>query len=205
MKTTQHIFELIIEDPVSSKFHVRARVPQSCFLSSILLWRICDEENSWPLGFSISDYRINNLRYADNIILIATSMENLEELIKRVETASEIELKLNCQKAKVMIIERENNNRIFFKWQNTKWSQNLYIWGRLIEWRRLQYGDTEADRDGVPRLDSQGRIFNNTMMSLVQFLVFSFYRTETWMISQKDHNYINAYEMWCWRRMLRIL
>ena len=50
---------------------------------------------------------INNLRYADNIILMAESEEELKNLVMKVKVESEkAGLKLNIQKTKIMMIGR---------------------------------------------------------------------------------------------------
>ena len=45
-----------------------------------------------------------------------------------------------------------------------------------------------------------------TKVRLVRSLVFSIflYGAETWTMKSRDHSTINAFEMWCWRRLLRI-
>lgn len=49
------------------------------------------------------------MRYADDILLIANSIEELEELLNRLKTESiNYGLKINYNKSKVMIIDREN-------------------------------------------------------------------------------------------------
>ena len=51
----------------------------------------------------ISGRNINNLRYADDTILMAESEEKLKSLFKKVKEESEkAELNLNIQKAKIM-------------------------------------------------------------------------------------------------------
>ena len=46
---------------------------------------------------------ISNLRYADDITLMAESKEELQSLLKKVKEKSEkVELKLNIQKTKIM-------------------------------------------------------------------------------------------------------
>jgi len=46
---------------------------------------------------------INNLRYADNTILMAESKEELKSLLMKVKEESEkLDLKLNIQKTKIM-------------------------------------------------------------------------------------------------------
>ena len=54
-------------------------------------------------GIRIAGRNINNLRYADNTILIAESEEELKRLLMKVKEESETPgLKLNTQKAKIM-------------------------------------------------------------------------------------------------------
>ena len=49
-------------------------------------------------------------------------------------------------------------------------------------------------------------ITKTTKARLVQALVFPIasYASETWTLNKADRNRIAAFEMWCWRRMLRI-
>ena len=54
-------------------------------------------------GIKIAGRNINNLRYADNITLMAESEEELKSLLMRLGEESEIDgLKLNIQKTKIM-------------------------------------------------------------------------------------------------------
>ena len=54
-------------------------------------------------GFRIGGKTINNLKYADDIILLATSPEELQELVSRVErVAKEYNMLINATKTKVM-------------------------------------------------------------------------------------------------------
>ena len=54
-------------------------------------------------GIKIARRNINNLRYADDITLIAESEEELKSLLMKVKEESEIVgLKLNIQKTKIM-------------------------------------------------------------------------------------------------------
>ena len=60
-------------------------------------------------GFRIGGRNISNLRYADDIVLIATSPDELQELLDRIVTAgAEYGLKINVDKTKVMIVNAEN-------------------------------------------------------------------------------------------------
>ena len=54
-------------------------------------------------GIKIAGRNINNLRYTDNITLMAESEEELKSLLMKVEEESEkVDLKLNIQKTKIM-------------------------------------------------------------------------------------------------------
>ena len=54
-------------------------------------------------GIKISGRNINNLRYADDTILMAESEEELKSLLMKVKVESEkVGLKLNIQKSKIM-------------------------------------------------------------------------------------------------------
>ena len=53
-------------------------------------------------GIKIAGRNINNLRYADNITLMAESEEELKSLLKVKEESENVGLKLNIQKTKVM-------------------------------------------------------------------------------------------------------
>ena len=54
-------------------------------------------------GIRIARRNINNLRYSDDIILMAESEEELKSLLKKVKEKSEkVGLKLNIQKTKIM-------------------------------------------------------------------------------------------------------
>ena len=63
--------------------------------------------NAWldetQAGIKISRRYINNLRYADDTILMAESKEKLKSLLMKVKKESEnVGLKLNIQKTKIM-------------------------------------------------------------------------------------------------------
>ena len=53
-------------------------------------------------GIKIAGRNINNLRYADDTILMAESEEKLKSLLMKVKESEKVGLKLNIQKAKIM-------------------------------------------------------------------------------------------------------
>ena len=73
-------------------------------------------------GIKIAGRNINNLRYADDITLMAESEEELKSLLMKLKEESEkVGLKLNIQKIKIMANRWGNNGnseRLYFGLQN---------------------------------------------------------------------------------------
>ena len=67
------------------------------------IWKRSSEPDIWALYIQISRRNINNLRYADDVTLMAESEEELKSLLMEVKEENEkVGLKLNIQKTKVM-------------------------------------------------------------------------------------------------------
>ena len=77
-------------------------------------------------GIKIARENINNLRYADDITLMAESEKELKSLLMTVkEEGEKVGLKLNIQKTKIMASYQFMANR----WGNNGNSDRLYFWG----------------------------------------------------------------------------
>ena len=64
------------------------------------------DELGW-IGVTINGRTINNLRYADDIVLIATSAAALQQLIDRInEVSKEYGLEISIKKTKVMVVSK---------------------------------------------------------------------------------------------------
>ena len=90
-------------------FQIGKGVCQGCILSPCLfnlyaeyIMRKAGLEEA-QAGIKIAGRNINNLRYADDITLMAESEEELQSLLMKVKEESEkVGLKLNIQKSKIM-------------------------------------------------------------------------------------------------------
>ena len=90
-------------------FQIRKGVRQGCTLSPCL-FNLYAEHNmrnagldEAKAGIKIAGRNINNLRYADNTIIMAESEGELKSLLMKVKEESEqVGLKLNIQKTKIM-------------------------------------------------------------------------------------------------------
>ena len=62
-------------------------------------------------------------------------------------------------------------------------------------------------RKAMPNLDSVFRSRDITLLTkahLVKAMVFLMYGYESWTIKRAEHWRIDAFELWCWRRLLRV-
>ena len=64
-------------------------------------------------------------------------------------------------------------------------------------------------REAMTKLDSILKSRDNTLLTkvhLVKAMVFPvvMYRCESWTIKKAEHRRIDAFELWCWRRLLRV-
>ena len=114
-------------------FQIGKGVHQGCILSPCL-FNLHAEYTVWnarldeaQAGIKIAGRNTNNLRYADDITLMAESEEELQSLLMKVKEDSEkVDLKLNIQKTKIMASGPITSLEIGGEKGN---SVRLYFWG----------------------------------------------------------------------------
>ena len=90
------------------------------------MWNACGAIWS-TAGIKITGRDNNNLRYADNITIMAESEEELKSFLMNVKEESEkVDLKLNIQKTKIMASGPITSRQIDGESEN---SGRLYFWG----------------------------------------------------------------------------
>ena len=151
---------------------------------------------------------ISNLRYADDTTLMAES-EELKSLLTKVKEESEkVGLKLNIQKTKVMA------SGPITSWQiDGETVADFILGGSKI----TADGDYNHEikrhlllgRKAMTNLDSILKSRDVTLptnVRLVKAMVFPvvMYGCESWTIKKAECRRIDAFEMWCWRRLLRV-
>ena len=172
--------------------------------------------NAWldeaQAGVKIARRKINNLRYADDHTLTAKSEEELKSLLMKVKEESEkVGLKLNIQKTKIMA------SGPITSWQRDEETvetvSDFIFWGSKIS----ADGDRSHEikrclllgRKAIINLDSilkSRDITLPTKVHLVKTMVFLvvMYGCESWTIKKAEHWKIDAFELWYWRRLLRV-
>ena len=163
-------------------------------------------------GIKIARRNINNLRHADDTTLMAESEEELKSLLMKVEDESEkVGLKLNIQKTKIMA------------------SSPITLWqidGETVETvADFIFGGSKITVDGnysheikrclllrrkvMTNLDSILKtrdIILSTKVHLIKAMVFLvvMYGCESWTVKKAKRQTIDAFELWCWRRLFRV-
>ena len=163
-------------------------------------------------GIKIAGRNINNLRYADDTTLMAESEEDLKSFLMKMKEESEnVGLKLNIQKTKIMA-----------SGPITSWE----IDGETVETvSDFILGDSKITAGGdcsheIKRHLLLGRkvmtnldiilksrdITLSTKVCLVKVMIFPIvmYECESWTVKKAEHQRIDAFELWCWRKLLRV-
>ena len=162
-------------------------------------------------GIEIARRNINNLRYADDTILMAES-EELRNLLMKVKKESEkVGLKLNIQKTKVMA------SGPIISWQIDGETMETVTYFIFMDSKIIADGDCSHEikrhlllgRKIMTNLDS---IFKSrhiplpTKVCLVKAMVFPvvMYECENWTVKNAERRRVDSFELWCWRRLLRV-
>ena len=162
-------------------------------------------------GIKIAGRNINNLRYADDTTFLAESEEELKSILIKVKEESEkVGLKLNIQKTKIMAFSPITSWQIDGK--NVETVADFIFEGSKITAdgdysheikRRLLLG-----RKVMTNLDSilkSRDIILPTKVYLVKVMVFpAVVMCECELDYKAEHQRIYAFELWCWRKLLRV-
>ena len=156
---------------------------------------------------------INNLRYADDITLMAESEEELKNLLMRVKEESErASLRLNIKKKKTEIMASGPITAWQIEGENVEVVTDFLFLGSKITVdsdcsheirRQLLLG-----RKAMTNLDSVMKSRDITLLTkaMVKAMVFPVVSNgcENWTIKKAECQRIDAFEIWCWRRLLRV-
>ena len=159
-------------------------------------------------GIKIARRNINNLRYADDTTLMEESKELKSLLMKVKEESEKVGLKLNIQKTKIVA------SAPITSWQidGERVADFIFLSSKINA-----DGDCSHEiktclllgRKVMTNLHSILKIRDSTLptkVHLVTPMVFLvvMYRCASWTIKKAEHWRIDAFELWCWRRLLRV-
>ena len=163
-------------------------------------------------GIKIVRRNINNLRYADDSTFMAESKEEQKSLLMKVKEESEkVDLKLNIEKTEIMAsgpitswqIDRETVETV---------AEFIFLGSKITA-----DGDCSHEikrclllgRKVMTNLDSIFKSRDITLPTNVRLVKAMFfpvvmYGSESWTVKKAESQRIDAFELWCWRRLLRV-
>ena len=200
-------------------FQIRKGVRQGYILLPCL-FNLCAEcivRNSGldeaQAGIKIARRNNNNLRYADDTTIMAESEQELRSLLMNIKEKSEkIDLNLNFLKTKIMA------SSLITSWQTDGETTGTLTEFIFLVSKITAHGDCSheikrclfLERKVMTNLNSLLKsrdITLPTKVCLVKALVFPVvkYGCDSWTIKKAEHWRIDAFELWCWRRLFRVL
>ena len=163
-------------------------------------------------GIKIARRNSNNLRCVDDITLMAEREEELKSLLMRVNKESEkASLKLN--------IERNWDHDIwshhFMANRGEKWNlwQILFSWPpkslcmviAAMKWKTLALCKKSYNKPREHFKKQRHHSADKSPYSQSCFFPVVMYGCESWTIKKAEHGCINAFALWWWKRLLRVL
>lgn len=195
---------------------------QGCGMSpdlfSLYSQKVMDEMQDLE-GVRVGGRNINNIRYADDTVLIADSEEKLQRLIDELQRACRdrgLTINLGPGKTEVMGLTKRNEDMpINITLEGTQITQvNRYIYlgtaittdGRSGDEIVRRIGITKTTFNKMKKLLTNMSISMQTRLRLLKCFVWSvlLYGCEGWTLTERLKRRIEAMEMWCLRKMMRI-
>jgi sorting nexin-29 len=211
---------VLIENTLSSWFNTSTGVRQGCLLSPVLfnlfLENIMSEAlQSFKGTVSVGGRDISNLRFADDIDLMAGSRQELKELTALVDkTCTDYGMEISTEKSKLMAMGTELEQ------------PEIKVRGKSLEQvDSFKYLGAQITKDGRSDTEIKSRLavatsalaklqplLNNksisirTKIRLLRAIVIAtaLYGCEAWTLSAETERRIQAFEFRCLRRLLKV-
>ena len=209
-----------VGDELTDTVDIRRGVRQGCVLSPDLFSLYSEvilREIEMVDGFNVGGHNINNIRYADDTVLIADSAEKLQMLVNAVNIASERRgLRINKGKTECMVVTKKNvtpdcpiqiNQETIRKVEEFQYLGSFVTAdARCDKEIKMRLGIAKKAFKKMKHLLTNSRISVQTRKRAIKTYVWStlLYGCEAWTVSREMERRLEAMEMWCWRRMMRV-
>ena len=163
-------------------------------------------------GIKIAGRNISNFRYADDTTLMAESEEELKSLLMKVKEESEkVGLNLNIQKMKIMAFSPITSWQIDGETMETV-TDFIFLGSKITAVGDCSHEIKRCLLLGKKVMTNIDSILKNrditlpTKVHLVKAIVFPvvMHGCHSWIRKKAEHQRIDVFEPWCWRRLLRV-
>ena len=205
---------------MTSEFNIKKGVRHGCVLSPNLFNLYTEKifrEVEDMKGVNIGGVYINNLRYADDTVLLAEGLMFLQASLTAVNEKGKLYgMEMNIIKTKSMVMSRKKpvpNTSISVEGKPTQQVDRMVYLGYMAT------EDGKCDKEfkkgiGIARtaFESMAKILTSRKISIelrsriakCYILSTLVYGAETWILTKVTSDKLEAFEMWLYRRMLRI-
>jgi len=189
--------------------------PLSPLLFIAYLERVMDQVRQNTCGINIGGIVINNLRFADDIDLIDEDASSLQRLVEQTKTAAEQSgLMLNTNKTKTMVFgDRNIESSIHVAGNTIENVEKFEYLGSLLTWDnncseeiKRRIGKATGALASLKHIWNSKKLKIENKLRILTTCVFSvlLYASETWTLKEADKKKLLAFEMKCYRRILKI-
>ena len=189
--------------------------PLSPLLFITYLERIMDQITSNSFGINVGGTMISNLRFADDIDLLNDNHFSLQEHIEQLtKTAEDAGLMVNIKKTKTMVFGDKNideqmeiNGEYIENVEEFEYLGNLLTWDNNCSKEiRRRIGKATSAMASLKHTWNTKKLTVESKIKLLTTCVFSvlLYASETWTLKEADKQKLLAFEMRCYRRILKI-
>ena len=160
----------------------------------------------------VSGRNINNLSYADDTTLMVESKQELKSILMKVKEESEKDdLKLYIQKMKIIA------SGPITSWQKDGETMEtvtdfIFLGSKITANSDCSHEMKRHLLLGRKAMTNQDSILKSRDITLpkkillIKAVVFPvvMYECESWTIKKAEHQRTDAFQLWCWRRLLRV-
>uniref|UniRef100_A0A8D9A7F9 Craniofacial development protein 2 n=2 Tax=Cacopsylla melanoneura TaxID=428564 RepID=A0A8D9A7F9_9HEMI len=198
---------------------IKKGVRQGCNISphlfNIYIEKAIEKCKEYCTGIVMNDTRVQMLRFADDIAVLAPDEFNLKRILEYMnEVFEEFNMSINMNKTEILVCSNLpeevniiiNNTHIkqtkSFKYLGSNITEN----GKCTNDIKQRLAQAKVAFAKKKTLLCSNNIDLQLRKQLIKTLVWSvaLYGSETWVIGERDRKRIEAFEMWCWRRMMKI-
>ena len=162
-------------------------------------------------GIKIAQRNTNNLRYANDTLMVE-SKEELKSLLMKVKKEREkTGLELNTEKTKIIASGSITSWQLNGEKMETV-ADFIFLGSKITvdsDWSHEIKRHLFLGRKAMTNLGSVFKSRDITLLTkvhIVKAVVFPIvmYRCESWIIKKAEQQRTDVFELWCWRRLLRV-